>query len=384
MSSTPTEVAAPVLPARPAGSDVEALVPRTDVSPSHDRSTTRPELTVLVLTGTSEHPFDRLIGWVDSWYTRQIADGRDIAVTIQSGTSTLSTSATSIPMLTVEELRAHAVDADVIVCHGGPGTIHDALSAGVRPIVAPRSGAAGEHVDDHQQRFADFLERTASIDSARDGERLHQLLDEALADPAAYTADTGALVSASADTDDIGRRIARLVDTGRRPGRRRLTRRFQRPGASSAELDVLLVCSSGGHLRQLWRLMPWLEDNQRSWVTFDTADATSLLAAEDTITAHSPTTRNIPNLLRNARLAWRLLRMNPPDVIISSGAGVAVPFFWFSRLIGIPTVYVEVFDRVDSATLTGRLCRPATDLFLVQWEEQTNLYRSCIPVGHLL
>ena len=289
-------------------------------------------------------------------------------------------------MLTVEELRELAVDADVIVCHGGPGTIHDALSAGVRPIVAPRSAADGEHVDDHQQRFADFLERTAAIDAARDEDRLRELLDAALLDPASHKADTGMLVSAAADTDAIGRRVARLVETGRRPGRHRLGRCFHRPGvaASDAQLDVLLVCSSGGHLRQLWRLMPWLGDHQRSWVTFDTPDATSLLTGEDTTTAYSPTTRNIPNLARNARLAWRLLRRRPPDVVISSGAGVAVPFFWFSRLLGIPTVYVEIFDRVDTPTLTGRLCRPVTDLFLVQWEEQEALYRSSVAVGHLL
>ncbi|MDG2113270.1 MAG: UDP-N-acetylglucosamine--LPS N-acetylglucosamine transferase [Actinomycetota bacterium] len=119
-------------------------------------------------------------------------------------------------------------------------------------------------------------------------------------------------------------------------------------------------------------------------MTFDTADATSPLTGENTVTCHSPTTRNIPNLLRNTRLAWQLLRMQPPDVIISSGAVVAVPFFWFSRLLGIPTVYVEVFDRVDSATMTGKLCRPVTDLFMVQWDEQKDLYRDCVTVGHLL
>lgn len=370
MNSTPN----PVLTAQ------RDEVPEHHVAPARQR----PDLTVLVLTGTSEHPFDRLIQWVDGWYQDQIAQGHDVAVTIQSGTSTMETESTNIPMLTVEELRELAVNADVVVCHGGPGTIHDALSAGVRPIVAPRSGSAGEHVDDHQQRFADFLERTASIDSAREEQRLRDLLDAAYADPESHRADTGSLVSAAADTDAIGRQIARLIDTGRRPGRRRLGRRFQRPGASSAQLEVMLVCSSGGHLRQLWRLLPWLEDHQRNWVTFDTADATSLLIGEDTTTAHSPTTRNIPNLLRNTRLAWRLLRMRPPDVIISSGAGVAVPFFWFSRLLGIPTVYVEVFDRVDSATMTGRLCRPVTDLFMVQWDEQKDLYRDCVSVGHLL
>jgi UDP-N-acetylglucosamine transferase subunit ALG13 len=71
-------------------------------------------------------------------------------------------------------------------------------------------------------------------------------------------------------------------------------------------------------------------------------------------------------------------------VIVSTGAGLAVPFFVLGWLIRIPTVYIEVFDRVDSRTLTGRLCRPFTSLFLVQWEEQRVLYRDAVVAGELL
>nr|MBA2575500.1 UDP-N-acetylglucosamine--LPS N-acetylglucosamine transferase [Euzebyaceae bacterium] len=73
-----------------------------------------------------------------------------------------------------------------------------------------------------------------------------------------------------------------------------------------------------------------------------------------------------------------------PDVIVSNGAGVAFPFFVLGRLLGIRTVYIEVYDRIDSATLTGRLCYPLSDLFLLQWEEQRQQYRKGQVVGRLL
>jgi len=76
-----------------------------------------------------------------------------------------------------------------------------------------------------------------------------------------------------------------------------------------------------------------------------------------------------------------VLRRERPDVIVSTGAGAAVPFFWLGRLLGCRTVYLEVYDRVDSATMTGRLCRPVTDLFLVQWPEQQRLYRDAVVAG---
>ncbi|MCQ9163645.1 PssD/Cps14F family polysaccharide biosynthesis glycosyltransferase [Arthrobacter sp. STN4] len=148
---------------------------------------------------------------------------------------------------------------------------------------------------------------------------------------------------------------------------------------------ILFVGSSGGHLAQLVSLKPWWSANERAWVTFPTPDAEAILAAERDVTwAYFPTTRNIPNLLRNTRLAFSVVRRFKPTVIVSTGAGSAVPFFVLGRALGISTVYIEVFDRVESPTLTGRLCRPFSDLMLVQWREQLGLYRDAQLVGRLL
>jgi UDP-N-acetylglucosamine:LPS N-acetylglucosamine transferase len=148
--------------------------------------------------------------------------------------------------------------------------------------------------------------------------------------------------------------------------------------------SILLVGSSGGHLAQLVALRPWWATRERTWVTFQTEDARSKLREENVVWAYHPTTRHIPNMLRNLRLAVTILRRTRPDVVVSTGAGVAVPFFLIARLLGIPTVYLEVYDRLDSATLTGKLCRPLSTLFCVQWEEQRDLYKDAEVVGTLL
>jgi hypothetical protein len=44
-------------------------------------------------------------------------------------------------------------------------------------------------------------------------------------------------------------------------------------------------------------------------------------------------------------------------------------------------VYLAVYDRIDSATMTGRLVRPATDLFLLQWDEQLTSYPGATVAG---
>jgi UDP-N-acetylglucosamine:LPS N-acetylglucosamine transferase len=147
---------------------------------------------------------------------------------------------------------------------------------------------------------------------------------------------------------------------------------------------ALLVASSGGHLAQLLALRPWWQERRRSWVTFGTEDARSQLDGEQAAWAHHPTTRNVPNLIRNFALAVRVMRRERPDVVVSTGAAVAFPFFLVAKAMRVPTVYIEVYDRLDAPTLTGRLCRPITDLFCVQWEEQTRFYPRAQVIGSLL
>jgi UDP-N-acetylglucosamine:LPS N-acetylglucosamine transferase len=151
-----------------------------------------------------------------------------------------------------------------------------------------------------------------------------------------------------------------------------------------SDLRVLMVCSSGGHLAQLITLEPWWSQRDTAWVTFPTEDSLSKLAGKRTYFAYYPTTRNLKNLIRNTLLAVRVMLKERPDVVVSTGAGVALPFFVLARLGRIPTVYIEVFDRIDHATLTAKLCRPFTTRMLVQWDEQKDLYAGSTVVGRLL
>lgn len=147
---------------------------------------------------------------------------------------------------------------------------------------------------------------------------------------------------------------------------------------------IIFAASAGGHLAQLVQLEPWYRDHDVWWVTFDLPDAVNLLADAQTVWAFHPTTRSIKNLLRNTLLAAKVLRRVRPDVIVSSGAAIAVPFFWIGKLFGAKTVYVEVVDRIDTRTLTARLVSPVTDLFVVQDPSQLALFPGSHLIGPLL
>ena len=92
-------------------------------------------------------------------------------------------------------------------------------------------------------------------------------------------------------------------------------------------MKVCLVGSSGGHLTHLYMLKPFWKKQERFWVTFDKTDARTLLADEKMYPCYYPTNRSVKALIINTKLAWRVLRKEKPELIISSGAAVAVPFF---------------------------------------------------------
>ena len=132
---------------------------------------------------------------------------------------------------------------------------------------------------------------------------------------------------------------------------------------------LLIVCSTGGHLLQMQELREAWEPFERLWVTFDKSDSRSLLRDERVLHAFGPTNRNLPNLLRNLRLAFNVLRRERPSAILTTGAGVAVPFAWVGRLLRIPTVYVESVTRIEGLSLSARMIAPVATRLYAQWPE---------------
>lgn len=148
-------------------------------------------------------------------------------------------------------------------------------------------------------------------------------------------------------------------------------------------MKVCLVGSSGGHLTHLYMLKPFWESQERFWVTFDKEDARSLLKNEKMYPCAYPTNRSLRVLLINTGLAWKILRKERPDLIVSSGAAVAVPFFYIGKLLGAKCIYLEVFDRIDHPTVSGKMVYPVADKFIVQWEDMKKVYKKAINLGSI-
>lgn len=148
-------------------------------------------------------------------------------------------------------------------------------------------------------------------------------------------------------------------------------------------IKVCLVGSSGGHLTHLYMLKPFWENKNRFWVTFDKEDAKSLLKNEKMYPCYYPSNRSLKALIINTWRALKIISKEKPDLIISSGAAPAIPFFYIGKIFGAKTIYIEVFDRIDAPTLSGKICYKVSDKFIVEWEEMKQIYPKAINLGSI-
>jgi UDP-N-acetylglucosamine transferase subunit ALG13 len=130
---------------------------------------------VLVVAGTDHHPFDRVVGWADTW----AAAHPDVRVVVQYGTSRPPSVAEGFDLLPIDRLNDLLRAATVVVCHGGPGTIMGAREAGLMPLVVARQHDLGEHVDDHQVRFSSRMGTAGQVRLVKDQGTFDELLVQA-------------------------------------------------------------------------------------------------------------------------------------------------------------------------------------------------------------
>jgi beta-1,4-N-acetylglucosaminyltransferase len=145
-----------------------------------------------------------------------------------------------------------------------------------------------------------------------------------------------------------------------------------------------IITSKGGHLYQMFCLKPWWEKYDRFWVTFSGEDVLSMLSGERIYYGHYPESRNIGNAIKNTLLAIKILVKEKPDMLISCGAGIAPPFFYIGKLIGIKLVFIEPYDFIQYPSLSGRLVSLIVDEMLVQHEMQRKYYRKAKYIGSIL
>jgi UDP-N-acetylglucosamine:LPS N-acetylglucosamine transferase len=128
---------------------------------------------------------------------------------------------------------------------------------------------------------------------------------------------------------------------------------------------VILVSSVGGHLRNLLALQAAFMDHERVWVV---NDMSPVLPEGERAYLVSHAERDL-RVLANLWQFMVIFATERPDIMLSTGAGPAVPAALVARLARVPVIHVEPWSAVSRLTLTGRLMKRLASSFYVQWPQ---------------
>lgn len=135
-------------------------------------------------------------------------------------------------------------------------------------------------------------------------------------------------------------------------------------------MKIGVFCSHGGHLTEAQEIVNPLNDHTIFYVTYN-CERTKALGINYLL----------PNIGTNVFLMiWATLYIfyilfkERPNVIMSTGAEIAIPAFYIAKLFGIYTIFIESLACIDYPSKTGRIVYYVSDVFLVQWESLLHKY----------
>lgn len=139
-------------------------------------------------------------------------------------------------------------------------------------------------------------------------------------------------------------------------------------------MKLLLVCNPGGHFSTMMGLKEFWSAYPREWATYPKYDTKQLHGKEVVHWVEMQEARMLWKAGVNFLKALLILRRSQPNLVVSTGASIAVPFLLASKLLGIRTIFIESISRSSDLSLTGKLVYNLVDEFYVQWPECVKRY----------
>ncbi len=112
---------------------------------------------ILVMLGTQNNSFHRLLEKIQEMIDKKVINEK---VIVQAGRTKFESKDMEILGIVPEEkLKELIEEADLIITHGGVGSIVTALKMHKKVIAVPRLSGFNEHVNDHQIQIVDTFDK---------------------------------------------------------------------------------------------------------------------------------------------------------------------------------------------------------------------------------
>ncbi|MBD2409158.1 UDP-N-acetylglucosamine--LPS N-acetylglucosamine transferase [Nostoc calcicola FACHB-389] len=147
-------------------------------------------------------------------------------------------------------------------------------------------------------------------------------------------------------------------------------------------MKLMLVCTSGGHFATMKSLKSFWSMHERVWVSDYKRDTEILEKNERVHWLPYQAPRDWLALIRNIPQTVKILRQERPNIILSTGASIAINFAFIAKLLGIRFIYIESISRAEELSISGKLIYSVCDEFYVQWPQLCKKYPKAIFKGY--
>ncbi len=130
---------------------------------------------ILVMLGTQNNSFHRLLEEIDRLISCGIIHEK---VIVQAGYTKYSSKNMEIfGLIPQEKLEKYQEEADLIITHGGVGSIISSLKLEKKVIAVPRLHEYGEHVNDHQKQIVESFDKKGYIIGVKDISEIEKAME---------------------------------------------------------------------------------------------------------------------------------------------------------------------------------------------------------------
>lgn len=143
---------------------------------------------------------------------------------------------------------------------------------------------------------------------------------------------------------------------------------------------IHLACSRGGHLDLLLYIRDAFVGHRLVWVTqrSDRAEHLRRTGAEVHVLGEYHRSAFRAETLRTVWRSLKVVLRQRPRVVVTSGAGIVVPFCVLARLAGAKVLFVETSARVRGPSSSGRVLSRVADRVIAQWEDMQATYPGAV------
>ena len=128
---------------------------------------------VLVTLGTQDQKFYRLLDAIEK------SNIKDKIIVQAGGSADYKSNKMEIfRFIDMDKMKQLIKEADIVITHGGTGSIITPLEMGKKVIACPRLSKYKEHINDHQKEVTSVLKEEGCILEFNDGDNLDDLLKE--------------------------------------------------------------------------------------------------------------------------------------------------------------------------------------------------------------